>query len=81
MDRKEAINRLCYIRCALLGGTKPQIEPNETNIELLDKAIEALQAVEQNQQLGNCSCEAEMQEGDFTYTKEVPFIRWYCFVI
>lgn len=46
MDNIEAINRLSFIRCALLGVTKPQINPNETNVELFDKAIEAIEMQE-----------------------------------
>lgn len=46
MDNLEVINRLNFIRCALLGGTKPYIEPNETNLEMFDKSIEAVELIE-----------------------------------
>lgn len=42
---QEAINRLSFIRGALLVGTKPEIIPNEENIKLMDTAIEALETI------------------------------------
>ena len=47
MTEKEAIIRFEFIRCALLGGTKPHIVPNEENIALIDIAIKALKEVQQ----------------------------------
>lgn len=47
MTEKEAIIRFDFIRCALLGGTKPHIMPNEENIGLVDAAIKALEDVQQ----------------------------------
>lgn len=47
MTEKEAIIRFEFIRCALLGGTKPHIVPNEENIALIDAAIKALKEVQQ----------------------------------
>ena len=42
---QEAINRLSFIRGALLVGTKPEIIPSEKNIKLMDTAIEALETI------------------------------------
>lgn len=42
---QEAINRLSFIRGALLAGTKPEIIPSEKNIKLMDTAIEALETI------------------------------------
>lgn len=47
MTENEAIIRFDFIRCALLGGTKPHIMPNEENIGLVDAAIQALEEVQQ----------------------------------
>lgn len=47
MTEKEAIIRFEFIRCALLGGTKPHIAPNKENIALIDVAIKALKEVQQ----------------------------------
>lgn len=35
--------RYDFIRCALLGGNKIQLIPNEENVELIDMAINALE--------------------------------------
>ena len=43
MTESEAIIRFEFIRCALLGGTKPHIMPNEENIGLVNAAIQALE--------------------------------------
>lgn len=43
MTESEAIIRFDFIRCALLGGTKPHIMPNEENIGLVNAAIQALE--------------------------------------
>lgn len=51
MTENEAIIRFDFIRCALLGGTKPHIMPNEENIGLVDAAIKALKEVQQYQAL------------------------------
>ena len=42
---QEAINRLSFIRGALLVETKPEIIPSEKNIKLMDTAIEALETI------------------------------------
>lgn len=42
---QEAINRLSFIRGALLVETKPEIIPSEKNIKLMDAAIEALENI------------------------------------
>lgn len=52
MTESEAIIRFDFIRCALLGGTKPHIMPNEENIGLVDAAIQALEEVQQYRQIG-----------------------------
>ena len=52
MTEKEAIIRFDFIRCALLGGTKPHIMPNEENIGLVDAAIKALEEVQQYRKHG-----------------------------
>lgn len=52
MTENEAIIRFDFIRCALLGGTKPHIMPNEENIGLVDSAIQALEEVQQYRQIG-----------------------------
>lgn len=52
MTEKEAIIRFEFIRCALLGGTKPHIVPNEENIALIDVAIKALEEVQQYRAIG-----------------------------
>lgn len=43
MRINEAVMRFDFIRGILLSGVKPRIEPNETNIELIDMAIQALE--------------------------------------
>lgn len=43
MRINEAVMRFDFIRGTLLSGVKPRIEPNETNIELIDIAIQALE--------------------------------------
>lgn len=52
MTENEAIIRFDFIRCALLGGTKPHIMPNEENIGLVDAAIQALEEVQQYRVIG-----------------------------
>lgn len=52
MNENEAIIRFDFIRCALLGGTKPHIMPNEENIGLVDAAIQALEEVQQYRTIG-----------------------------
>ena len=52
MTENEAIIRFDFIRCALLGGTKPHIMPNVENIGLVDAAINALEEVQQYRQIG-----------------------------
>lgn len=52
MTENEAIIRFDFIRCALLGGTKPHIMPNEGNIGLVDAAIQALEEVQQYRAIG-----------------------------
>ena len=52
MTEQEAMIRLDFIRCALLGGTKPEIIPNEDNVELMDNAIKALEEVQQYRAIG-----------------------------
>lgn len=52
MTENEAIIRLDFIRCALLGGTKPHIMPNVGNIGLVDAAIQALEEVQQYRAIG-----------------------------
>lgn len=52
MTENEAIIRFDFIRCALLGGTKPHIMPNEENIGLVNAAIQALEEVRQYRAIG-----------------------------
>ncbi len=52
MTENEAIIRFDFIRCALLGGTKPHIMPNEGNIGLVNAAIQALEEVQQYRAIG-----------------------------
>lgn len=52
MTEQEAMIRFDFIRCALLGGTKPEIIPNEDNVELMDIAINALEEVQQYRAIG-----------------------------
>ena len=60
MTESEAMIRLDFIRCALLGGTKPEIISNEDNVELMDNAIKALEDVQQYRAIGKpkdkCTC-------------------------
>ena len=71
MTENEAIIRFDFIRCALLGGTKPHIMPNEENIGLVDAAIQALEEVQQYRQIGKIStcknaveiCKAMIERG------------------
>lgn len=71
MTENEAIIRFDFIRCALLGGTKPHIMPNEENIVLVDAAIQALEEVQQYRQIGTVStcrnavgiCKAMIERG------------------
>lgn len=63
MTEKEAIIRFEFIRCALLGGTKPHIVPNEENIALIDVAIKALKEVQQYREIGTPEeCRAAMEK-------------------
>ena len=64
MTENEAIIRFDFIRCALLGGTKPHIMPNEENIGLVDAAIQALEEVQQYRAIGTleeCKIAVEKQ--------------------
>ena len=63
MTEQEAMIRLDFIRCALLGGTKPEIIPNEDNVELMDNAIKALEDVKQYRAIGTVEeCRAAMEK-------------------
>ena len=63
MTEQEAMIRLDFIRCALLGGTKPEIIPNEDNVELMDNAIKALEDVEQYRKIGTVEeCRAAVEK-------------------
>lgn len=55
MTEQEAMIRFDFIRCALLAGTKPEIIPNEDNVELMDNAIKTLEEVEQYRAIGTVS--------------------------
>lgn len=46
MTEQEAMIRFDFIRCALLGGTKPEIIPNEDNVKLMGVAINALEEIQ-----------------------------------
>lgn len=64
MTENEAIIRFDFIRCALLGGTKPHIMPNEGNIGLVNAAIQALEEVQQYRAIGTpeeCKIAVEKQ--------------------
>lgn len=65
MTEQEAMIRLDFIRCALLGGTKPEIIPNEDNVELMDNAIKVLEDVQQYRAIGTleeCRVAVEKQK-------------------
>ena len=69
MTEKEAIIRFDFIRCALLGGTKPHIMPNEENIGLVDAAIKALEEVQQYRAIGTVEeCRAAVEKQTETLT-------------
>lgn len=62
MTEQEAMIRFDFIRCALLGGTKPEIIPNEDNVELIDIAINALEEVQQYRAIGTVEeCRAAVE--------------------
>lgn len=63
MTESEAMIRLDFIRCALLGGTKPEIISNEDNVELMDNAIKALEDVQQYRAIGTPKeCQAAVEK-------------------
>lgn len=63
MTENEAIIRFDFIRCALLGGTKPHIMPNEENIGLVNAAIQALEEVRQYRAIGTPEeCQAAVEK-------------------
>ena len=73
MTEQEAMIRLDFIRCALLGGTKPEIIPNEDNVELMDIAINALEEVQQYRTIGTveeCLAAVEKQKEMKAYCDE-----------
>ena len=73
MTEQEAMIRLDFIRCALLGGTKPEIIPNEDNVELMDNAIKALEDVKQYRAIGTpeeCRAAVEKQKAMIAYCDE-----------
>ena len=70
MTEQEAMIRLDFIRCALLGGTKPEIIPNEDNVELMDNAIKALEEIQQYRLIGTVE---ELQKAE----KEEDILKFY----
>lgn len=67
MTEQETMIRLDFIRCALLGGTKPEIIPNEDNVELMDNAIKALEEIQQYRAIGTpeeCRAAVGKQKAD-----------------
>ena len=70
MTEQEAMIRLDFIRCALLGGTKPEIIPNDDNVELMDIAIKALEEVQQYRAIGTVE---ELQKAE----KEESILKFY----
>lgn len=89
MTEQQAMIRLDFIRCALIGGTKPEIIPNEDNVELMDNAIKALEDVQQYRAictLEECMVAVEKQkpkkptyDGD-GYAPDGSFVwdEWLC---
>ena len=88
MTEQEAMIRLDFIRCALLGGTKPEIIPNEDNVELMDNAINALEEVQKYRAIGTveeCRAAVEKQipkkpniEGDGYADGQLVYDTWIC---
>lgn len=88
MTEQEAMIRLDFIRCALLGETKPEIIPNEDNVELMDNAIKALEDVQQYRAIGTveeCRAAVEKQkakkpdfEGDGYADGNLVYDTWIC---
>ena len=77
MTENEAIIRFDFIRCALLGGTKPHIMPNEENIGLVDAAIKALEEVQQYRQIGTVEeCRAAVDK--WTVMKPIRMDKCTC---
>ena len=73
MTEQEAMIRLDFIRCALLGGTKPEIIPNEDNVELMDNAIKALEEVQQYRAIGTVEeCRENKEFLEFLYNRINP---------
>lgn len=71
MTEQEAMIRFDFIRCALLGGTKPEIIPNEDNVELMDIAINALEEVQQYRAIGTVDeCRAAVEKQTAKKPKE-----------
>lgn len=82
MTEQEAMIRLDFIRCALLGGTKPEIIPNEDNVELMDVAIKALEEVEQYRAIGTpeeCRKAVEKQKTSYDVEKIAEQLEDYLF--
>lgn len=78
MTENEAIIRFDFIRCALLGGTKPHIMPNEENIGLVDAAIQALEEVQQYRQIGTVEeCRAAMEK-QTAIPREIIEGKYFC---
>ena len=88
MKEQEAMIRFDFIRCALLAGTKPEIIPNEDNVELMDNAIKALEEVQQYRAIGTVEeCRAAMEkqkakkpdfEGDGYADGHLVYDTWIC---
>ena len=74
MTENEAIIRFDFIRCALLGGTKPHIMPNEGNIGLVNAAIQALEEVQQYRAIGTAE---ELQDMKSNYFEALSDWRQY----
>ena len=71
MTEQEAMIRFDFIRCALLAGTKPEIIPNEDNVELMDVAIKALEEIKKYRQIGTLEeCRNSVLETQKAYNKE-----------
>lgn len=52
MTENKAIISFDIMKCALLAGTQPNIEPNKENLALVDLAIMALEEVQQYRAIG-----------------------------
>lgn len=81
MTEQETMIRLDFIRCALLGGTNPEIIPNEDNVELMDNAIKALEEIQKYRAIGTpeeCREAVEKQKAKKPHKNYEKFSGVWC---